>query len=287
MLSVRGLGRRFGSKRALRDCSFTLPEGRVSALVGPNGAGKSTLLSLVAGLLLPSEGTITVADAPVRGRMHPDVAFLAQSRPLYGDFTVAETLRAGAKLNDRWSDEYARQTLNLLSGVALDRRIRQLSAGERTQVALAVAFGRLPKLLLLDEPLSDLDPLARDETLRILMADVAERGTTVLVSSHLLTDLSPVCDHLVLLDRGELRLAGDVEDTLHEHRLLVGPAGAAAPAAEQVIEANRTGRQAMLLVRGAGTVPAEWEATVPELEQLVLAYLRASRTSARPPVVRG
>ncbi|MFF0147460.1 ABC-2 type transport system ATP-binding protein [Amycolatopsis sulphurea] len=280
MLTVHGLGKRFGSTRALGGCSFTLPEGRVGALVGPNGAGKSTLLSLIAGLIRPSEGTIEVADAPVRGRMHPDVAFVAQNRPMFGDFTVEQTLRAGEKLNDRWSAEYARQMLNLLSGVAPDRRVRHLSGGERTQVSLAVALGRLPKLLLLDEPLSDLDPLARDETLRILMADAAERGTTMLVSSHLLSDLAPVCDHLLLLDRGELRLAGDVEETLQEHRLLVGPAAAAAPEAGQVIETGRTGRQASYFVRHAGTVGPEWKATVPEVEQLVLAYLRASRVAA-------
>ncbi|GAA3524995.1 ABC transporter ATP-binding protein [Amycolatopsis ultiminotia] len=281
MLTASGLGRRFGQVWALRDCSFTLPEGRVSALVGPNGAGKSTLLWVAAGLLSPSEGSLRVSGEPVPGRIHPDVAFLAQSRPLYSDFTVAETLRAGEKLNDRWSAEYARETLSLLSGVAPERKVRHLSAGERTQVALAVALGRLPKLLLLDEPLSDLDPLARDETLRILMTDVAERGTTVLVSSHLLTDLAPVCDHLILLDRGRLQLAGEVEETLQAHRVLVGPAATAEPATERLIESTRTGRQAVLLARGVDAVPDGWTATVPELEQLVLSYLRAARASAR------
>ncbi|WP_328603546.1 ABC transporter ATP-binding protein [Amycolatopsis sp. NBC_00345] len=281
MLSAQAVSRRFGATWALRDCSFTLPAGRIGALVGPNGAGKSTLLRMAAGLVAPTGGELVVAGEPVRPRVHPDVAFLAQGRPLYQDFTVGETLKAGAKLNERWSAAYAERALDLLSGVGRDRKVRHLSAGERSQLALALALGRLPRLLLLDEPLADLDPLARDETLRILMSDVAERGTTVLVSSHLLTDLGPVVDHLVLLERGQCRVSGDVEELLEEHQVLVGPAAAETPGGLEVVEQSRTGRQATLLVRGTRAVPEGWESARPELEQLVLGYLRAARYSSK------
>jgi ABC-2 type transport system ATP-binding protein len=275
-LRAEGLSKSFGRTRALRDCTFELPEGRVVALVGPNGAGKSTLLSLAAGLLRPTSGSISVHGTPVRGRMHPDMAFLAQHRPLYPDFTVRETMRAGAAMNERWSRQRVDEVLDALAGVDRDAKVRTLSAGARTQVAIAMALGRLPKVLLLDEPLSDLDPLARDETLRIVMTEVAERGTTVLMSSHLLSDLSEVCDHLLLVDRGQVQLVGDVEDVLADHRVLVGPVAQESSVPGAVVSASRTERQATLLVRG-GDAPAGWAAEQPDLESLVMGYLRASR----------
>ncbi|WP_329790103.1 ABC transporter ATP-binding protein [Lentzea sp. DG1S-22] len=270
------VAKRFGRTRALDDCSFTLPEGSVTALVGPNGAGKSTLLSLIAGLLRPSRGQVTVCGTPVRGRTHPDVSLLTQKRPLYEQFTVREMMRAGAAMNDRWSAERAFEVLDLLAGVDKDARVRTLSAGARTQVALALALGRLPKVLLLDEPLSDLDPLARDETLRIVMTDVAERGTTVLLSSHLLTDLGDVCDHLLLLDEGRVQVAGEIEEVLAGHRVLVGPAELEPETGGVVVDSSRTARQTTALVRG-GDAASGWEATHPDLEGLVMGYLRASR----------
>ena len=280
-LSAEGLAKRFGRTWAVRDCTFALPEGRVIALVGPNGAGKSTLLSLAAGLYAPTEGVISVHGVPVRGRMHPDVAFLAQRRPLYESFTVAELMRAGAAMNDRWDARRVSEVLDLLAGVDREVKVRDLSAGARSQVAIALTLGRLPKVLLLDEPLSDLDPLARDETLRIVMTEVADRGTTVLMSSHLLSDLSEVCDHLLLIDEGRVQLDGGVEDVLAEHRVFVGPAAAADALPGQVVSSSRTGRQATLLVRGGDGPPEGWTADHPDLESLVMGYLRASRERRR------
>lgn len=275
-LRAEGLSKRYGRTRALWDCSFELPEGRVIALVGPNGAGKSTLLSLAAGLLTPTSGSISVCGTPVRGRMHPDMSFLAQNRPLYPDFTVREMMRAGAAMNERWSRQRVDDVLDALAGVDRDAKVRTLSAGARTQVAVALALGRLPKVLVLDEPMSDLDPLARDETLRLVMTDVAERGTTVLMSSHLLSDLSEVCDHLLLIDEGRVQLVGDVEDVLADHRVLVGPVARESLVTGNVVSASRTERQATLLVRG-GETPVGWAAEQPDLESLVMGYLRASR----------
>lgn len=284
-LSAAGLSKHFGRVRALDDCTFDLPEGRVIALVGPNGAGKSTLLSLASGLIRPTGGSISVHGTPVRGRMHPDVAYLAQNRPLYPDFTVREVIQAVGAMNERWSQPRVEEVLDMLAGVDRDAKVRALSAGARTQVAIALALGRLPKVLLLDEPLSDLDPLARDETLRIVMTEVADRGTTVLMSSHLLSDLSEVCDHLLLVVEGQVRLNGDVEDVLAEHRVLVGPRDDESAVSGVVVSASRTERQATLLVRGADPVPAGWVADQPDLESLVVGYLRAARertAAARP-----
>ncbi|WHT20659.1 ABC transporter ATP-binding protein [Crossiella sp. CA-258035] len=274
---VTGLAKQFGRTVALSDCSFTLPEGSVTALVGPNGAGKSTLLSLVAGLSRPTGGEVSVYGSPVRGRMHPDISLLTQRRPLYDGFTVREMMRAGAAMNDRWSAERADEVLGLLAGVDRDAKVGELSTGARTQVSIALALGRLPRVLLLDEPLSDLDPLARDETLRIVMTEVADRGTTVLLSSHLLTDLGDVCDHLLLLDEGRVQLAGDIEETLAGHQVLIGPADATPAVTGTVVDSSRTERQTTALVRG-GTAPAGWLARRPDLETLVMGYLRASRT---------
>ncbi|MFD4671207.1 ABC transporter ATP-binding protein [Lentzea sp. NPDC058450] len=271
---AENVAKHFGRTKALDECSFELPEGSVTGLVGPNGAGKSTLLSLIAGLARPTSGEITVHGTAVRGRMHPDVSLLTQKRPLYDQFTVRELMRAGAAMNDRWSAERADEVLDLLAGVDKDAKVRTLSAGARTQVAIALALGRLPKVLLLDEPMSDLDPLARDETLRILMTEVAERGTTVLLSSHLLTDLGDVCDHLLLLDEGRVQVCGEIDEILHEHHVVVGPAGQELEA-DGVVDASHTSRQTTALVRG--NVPKGWETTHPDLEALVMGYLRASR----------
>ncbi|MGW6931464.1 ABC transporter ATP-binding protein [Lentzea sp. NPDC054927] len=272
---AESVAKHFGRVRALDDCTFTLPEGSVTGLVGPNGAGKSTLLSLIAGLARPSHGSVSVHGTVVRGRMHPDVSLLTQRRPLYDQFTVREMMRAGAAMNDRWSSERADEILDLLAGVDKDAQVRTLSAGARTQVAIALALGRLPKVLLLDEPLSDLDPLARDETLRIVMTDVAERGTTVLLSSHLLTDLGDVCDHLLLLDEGRVQVSGDIDEILADHQIVVGPADLETDGV--VVDSSHTARQTTALVRG-GSAPSGWQATHPDLEALVMGYLRASRT---------
>ncbi|MEU3648385.1 ABC transporter ATP-binding protein [Lentzea sp. NPDC034063] len=282
-LTATALGKRYRKHWAVRDCSFTIPEGKVVALVGPNGAGKSTLLRMAAGLVRPTTGELSAFGTPLRGRIHPDVSFLAQNQPLYPDLTVRELVRLCAAMNERWSAERVGEVLGLLGGVDQEARVRTLSAGTRTQVAIAVALGRLPRLLLLDEPLSDLDPLARDETLRIVMTEVAERGTTVVMSSHLLTDLREVCDHILLVDEGRVQVDGDIEEVLARHRILVGPAADESAVDGSPVSATRTGRQSTLLLRDAGPAPQGWAAAEPDLESLVMGYLRASRERRSAP----
>jgi ABC-2 type transport system ATP-binding protein len=186
-LETNGLGKRYGRAWALRDCSLTLPAGRVAGLVGPNGAGKTTLLHLAVGLLRPDSGLVRVLDGTPR-EILPRIGFVAQDTPLYRDFHAADLIRMGSKLNKRWDSNFVRDRLEHLR-IPLDRKTGQLSGGQRAQVALALARAKQPDLLLLDEPVASLDPLARREFLQVLMGGVAEHGTTVLLSSHLVADL--------------------------------------------------------------------------------------------------
>ena len=281
-LTATAVGKRYGSRWAVRDCGFAIPEGKVVALVGPNGAGKSTLLRMAAGLVRPTTGELAAFGTPVRGRIHPDVSFLAQDRPLYRDLTVRELVRAGAAMNDRWSAERVEEVLGLPAGVDQDAKVGALSAGALTQVAIALALGRLPRLLLLDEPLADLDPLARDETLRIVMTDVADRGTTVVMSSHLLGDIREVCDHILLVAEGGIQVSGDIDEVLARHRILIGPPADESAVEGTLISATRTERQATLLLREARPAPHGWADVEPDLESLVMGYLRASRERRSP-----
>ncbi|WP_435157272.1 ABC transporter ATP-binding protein [Amycolatopsis sacchari] len=282
-LTMTAVGKRYRTGWAVRDCSFTIPEGGVVALVGPNGAGKSTLLRMAAGLARPTTGEVSTFGTPVRGRIHPHVSFLPQRRSLYRELTVREQVRACAAMNDRWSTDRGHEVLGLLAGVDHDAKVGTLSAGALTQVAIAMALGRLPRLLLLDEPLSDLDPLARDEMLRIIMTEVADRGTTVVMSSHVLSDVREVCDHILLIDEGRVQVNGEIEEILARHRILIGPATGRSDVDGTVISASRTERQSTLLLREPGPTPEGWASTEPDLESLVMGYLRAARERRSSP----
>ncbi|PYC88228.1 ABC transporter ATP-binding protein [Streptomyces tateyamensis] len=272
-LTVTRLGKRYRRGWALRDCSFALPAGRICALVGPNGAGKSTLLAMAANLLTPSAGTLERPDGQ-------RVAFVAQDRPLYPGFTVAESLRLGRELNPSWDQAAAEQVL-AAGDFPTSARIGSLSGGQRTRVALALALGKRPDLLLLDEPMAELDPLARRELMGHLLGQAAEYGTTVLMSSHVIAELSEACDFLVLVADGAVRLAGDIEELLAAHQVLVGPGEAAEWLAGQVVvERREAGRQLTSLVRAAGPVPPPWQAGPPSLEELVLGHLRGQGAPA-------
>jgi ABC-2 type transport system ATP-binding protein len=205
-----GLGKRYRRGWALRETSVVIPKNRIVALVGPNGAGKSTLMGLITGLLSPTAGGITVfGDQPTGKGLHPAVSYLAQQKPLYQQLTVAETLKLGARTNPTWDQGYAEYMVGQ-AAVPMGAKVGTLSGGQRTRVALALALGKRPGLLLLDEPLADLDPLARETVLRTLVTEARTQGITVLLSSHVLAELEGVCDHLVLLHKGRVLLAGDV-----------------------------------------------------------------------------
>ncbi|MGI5376463.1 ABC transporter ATP-binding protein [Streptomyces sp. CA-251387] len=274
-IEAAALSKRFGRRRkqALDGCAFRLPTGRICAVVGPNGAGKSTLLSLAAGLLRPTDGTITVlGQAPAAARER--LAYVAQDKPLHPQLTVADTLRLGRELNPRHWDAAVAERIVAEGDLDPDAKVRTLSGGQRTRVALALALGKRPEVLLLDEPMADLDPLARHQLMATLMADAAERGTTVVMSSHVVAELDGACDHLLLLGAGRVRLAGPLDDLLAAHRLVTGRADASLDP-HTVVESRTTGRQLTALVRPEGPLGDGWQSTAPTLEELVLAHLRA------------
>jgi ABC-type multidrug transport system ATPase subunit len=284
-LETFGLGLRYRRGWALRDCSLRVPAGRVCALVGANGAGKTTLLSITANLLAPTEGHAAVFGSPSHApQAQQAVGFLAQEKPLYTRLTVREHLRLGRELNPCWDADGAERIV-CEGGIPLGARAGTLSGGQRTRVALALAFGKRPGLLLLDEPMSDLDPLVRHEVMGLIMAEVAERGTTVVLSSHMLAELELVCDYLIMLTGGRLRLSGDTEEILSAHALVSG-AQDTLPGLDShtVIDSRTTGRQTTALIRPAAPLSPDWTANAPTLEEVVLAYMR---NPAAPPMDGG
>ena len=285
VVEARGLGKRYGRRWALTDCTLAIPPGRVVGLVGPNGAGKTTLLQLAAGLLAPTAGTITVLGGQpgTSPAQLAKVGFVAQDAPVYGRLSVAGHLRMGAWLNPGWDGEVAERRVAQL-GLERRQRAGSLSGGQRAQLALTMAVAKRPELLLLDEPVASLDPLARREFLQSLMEVVAERGTSVVLSSHLIADLERVCDYLVVLAASRVQLAGDVSELLASHHRLSGPRREpdSLPAGQEVIEASHTDRQSTFLIRSDGPVidPA-WTVRPVTLDDLVLAYMSRAR-SAEP-----
>jgi ABC-2 type transport system ATP-binding protein len=285
-LETVNLGKRYGRSWALRDCSFKLPAGKVGALVGPNGAGKTTLLHLAVGLLRPSAGAVRVFERDPRGlplEVLPRVGFVAQDTPLYRSYSVKDLLTYGRRMNSVWDQQRALARLSNL-GIPLDRPAGRLSGGQRAQVALALALAKRPDLLLLDEPLAALDPLARRECLQTLMQATATDGVTVLLSSHILSDLERVCDYLIILSAARVQLVGDIAEITSSHKRLIGPKQESAVIAGvgRVIERHDTERQTMLLARDhQRALDSNWQEREVSLEDIVLAYLSQSRAEQR------
>ena len=283
-IEASGLGKRYGRRWALADCTLTVPAGRVTGLVGPNGAGKTTLLQLAAGLLDPTSGEISVLGGRPGGTpaQLAKVGFVAQDTPVYAGLSVAGHLRMGAWLNPGWDARFAEDRIGRL-GLNLKQRAGSLSGGQRAQLALTLAAAKRPELLLLDEPVASLDPVARREFLRDLMEIVASRGTSVVLSSHLITDVERVCDYLIVVTAARTRLAGETEELLASHHRLSGPrrGDRALPAGWDVIEESHAGKQSTLLVRTDGPIldPA-WTVRPVSLEDMVLAYM--SRPGSAP-----
>jgi ABC-2 type transport system ATP-binding protein len=286
-VEARRLGRRFGSRWALSDCTLTIPPGRVTGLVGQNGAGKTTLLHLAVGLLRPTSGTISVlGERPgARPSQLAKVGFVAQDKPMYAGLSVADHLRLGAHLNPRWDTQLASRRIEQL-GLDPAQPARTLSGGQRAQLALALAISKQPQLLILDEPVASLDPLARRDFLRDLAETVAaEHRLSVVLSSHLVADLAQVCNYLIVLGTGRIRVAGDVSDLLSTHYTLTrsrrqGPA--AVPFGLSIVHAWRVKNATKVLVRASAPVSADgWRVTRPALDDLVVSYLRPVAVSSR------
>jgi len=287
VLEAQGLGKKYGRRWALSDCTLEVPAGRVVGLVGPNGAGKSTFLNLAVGMLTPSAGAIEVLGARPTGRdAHRDrVGFVGQDTPTYAGLSVADHLRLGAGLNPHWDAALA---ADRIAGLGLDpqQRAGRLSGGQRAQLALTLGIAKRPELLLLDEPVASLDPLARREFLQDLMEAVADQEMSVVLSSHLVSDVERACDYLVVLVDSRVQVAGDIEQLLATHHRLTGPRrdSDTLPGDQHVLSASHTDRQSTYLVHTDKPIldPA-WEVSSLTLEDLVLAYMRgATGATARP-----
>ena len=277
VIQTRGLAKRYRRVSALSDCTITVPEGTISALIGPNGAGKTTLLRLLAGLAQPTAGEVTVLGGTPRQdpAFLAGIGFLSQEIQLYRRFTAEDHIGIGAHLNRDWDGASVRDRLRSLN-IPLDRAVGKLSGGQRAQVALALTLAKKPSLLLLDEPVAALDPLARRHFLATLAGAVADGGLTVLMSSHLVADMERVADHLIMLAASRVQLCGDIDTLLAEHHVLVGPrkATTAIEKTRTIVQAEHTARQTTLLVRGNAPVfDPDWESADVGLEEMVLAYM--------------
>jgi ABC-2 type transport system ATP-binding protein len=277
VIRTRGLVKQFGRVTALSDCDVAVPEGRICALIGPNGAGKTTLLRLLSGLARPTAGEMSVLGSTPRQdpAFLAGVGFLAQEIPLYRRFTAEEHISIGAHLNRRWDAALVRDRLTSLK-IPLDRAAGSLSGGQRAQRALTLTLAKKPRLLLLDEPVAALDPLARRHFLATMADAVADDGLTVVLSSHLVADMERVVDHIILLSASQVQLCGDIDALLAEHRVLVGPRKdtAAIARTHTIVQAVHTARQTTLLVRGnAPVIDPAWETSEVGLEEMVLAYM--------------
>ncbi|MGH3193772.1 MAG: ABC transporter ATP-binding protein [Streptosporangiaceae bacterium] len=288
VIETSGLGKRYGGTWALQGCTLTISAGRLAALVGPNGAGKTTLMNMAAGLAVPAAGTVTVLGGQPAGSPAAldGIAFVAQDAPVYKNLSAADMLHLTRNLNRRFDQRYARARLAEL-GIPLKKKAGKLSGGQQAQLALTLALARRPRLLILDEPLAALDPLARQDFLAAVMTAMADDGVSVLLSSHALAELERAADYLVVLSGGELRLAGETGDLLAAHRILTGPAAEADKYARQLhaVQVRRAAAQAHLLVAATGPadpVPPGWEAHPVSLEELVMAYLRAPGSAGLP-----
>ncbi|MEV0649410.1 ABC transporter ATP-binding protein [Phytomonospora sp. NPDC050363] len=287
VLRARALGKQYRRRWALQNCNLNIPAGRVVGLVGPNGAGKSTLLNLASGMLTPTAGTIEVCG----GRPAADagqltkVGFVAQDAPVYTGLSVADHLAFGRRLNPAWNDDIARDRITAL-GLDPKQKAGKLSGGQRAQLALTLGIAKQPELLILDEPVAALDPLARREFMQNLMESVAEQEMSVILSSHLVSDVERTCDYLVVLVDSRVQVAGNMDDLLATHYRLIGPRRDldTLPAELHVISASHTDKQSTLLVRTEAPVhDPSWTVSSLTLEDLVLAYMHESaNTAVRP-----
>lgn len=279
VIETNALAKRFGRTWGLRDCTLSIPAGKVAALVGPNGAGKSTLLRMAAGLSRPTSGQIKIlGGVPSAGdaSLLKRVGYLDQERPLYKGFRVDEMFRFGAGTNPTWDMTTAHAYVDQL-GISLRDRVDKLSGGQQAQVALTMCLAKQPELLILDEPAAELDPVAREDLLRLLMREVAERGTNVVLSTHALGDVGSICDYLVIMSHSTIVLADDLEFVVESHRFLSATSSnaPALPEGVTVIDTRTSSRDVTHLARMTlPLVDETWQITEPTLDEIIMAYLR-------------
>ena len=286
VLSTTALTKRYGRHTALSEATLDIPAGRIVGLVGPNGAGKSTLLALAGGLIRPTSGSIEVLGRAPAADAHQlaRVGFVAQDTPVYAGLSVADHLRLGEHLNHTWDAAFATDRINAI-GLDLDKKAGRLSGGQKAQLALTIAAAKRPELLIFDEPVAALDPLARRSFLQHLMELVADIDVSVILSSHLISDVERVCDHLVILAESRVQVAGEIEDLTANHHRLVGPRGTLdrLPDGVEVIAAEHTDRQTTLIVHNTTGAALDLPgADTIGLEDMVLTYLHRAEGITAP-----
>jgi len=275
-LVAEGFGRRYRRTRpwAVRDVSLAVPAGSITALVGANGAGKSTMIRACLGFERPDEGRLLVFGIdPRRDRTRAvnSVAYVPQGASLYRSLTIRDHFDLARGARPSFDSAYALGRVRA-AGLSPERRISELSGGEGAQVALALALGTRAELLLLDEPLASLDPLARRDFLNALVDDVRGRGATALLSSHIVTDVEQACDRLVVLADGRLVLDAAVVMARAELRTVL-----ASELGGRVAIGTFAGQagEPLALVRDASVGRAA------SLEEIVLGHLAAARSQTR------
>jgi ABC-2 type transport system ATP-binding protein len=284
-LALTGLGHQYpGGRWALRDCSVEVSAGRVVALVGPNGAGKTTLLNIAAGLLYPTVGTVQVAGRPP-DRQLAKIGYVAQDAPLWPRLRVADVLELGRCMNPRFDIQLAEGRVRALE-IPPRARINTLSGGQRAQVALTLVLAKRPELLLLDEPLANLDPLARREFLTSMFDSCAEDGVAVLFSSHVIAELERICDYLIVLVVGRVQIAGDIDELRSTHRIVSGPLEWPDRSGLSVVSTTKAAGRTIALVHldPMQSIGPGLEESEPTFDELALGYLAVP--DRRPTEVR-
>jgi len=276
-LEAHDLAKRYGRRTwALTGIDLAIPQGGITALVGPNAAGKSTLIKTWVGFERPTRGNVTVAGIdPQRDRSSVLglVGYVPQSPALYDGLSVEDHLDLAVLLRPDFDRAYARRRLDQL-GIPADQGAKSLSGGQQAQVALALALGTRAQILLLDEPLASLDPLARREFLHVLADAVRADGATALLSSHIVTDVEQACDRLVVLGVGRILLHDTVADALATHWMATDDATSGEGTAIGSFGGPGGERLTLLRTGSPSTGPALRRAT---LEEVVLGYLASGR----------
>jgi ABC-2 type transport system ATP-binding protein len=221
VVETNGLGKSYGKVRAVRDLNLTVWPDRITAFLGLNGAGKSTTIKMLLGMVKPTEGTATVLgkridDPEESAAFRRGVAYVSEDKRLYGYMTVEQMIRFTGSFYPDWREDVVK-TLLMQYELPRDRKIKSLSKGMRTKLALLLALARQPKLLILDEPSEGLDPVGIEELLQSLVAQCGE-GTAVFFSSHQIAEVERVADQVCILHRGRLVLDVSLDDIRLDYR---------------------------------------------------------------------
>ena len=253
MIEGRSLVKRFDSFRALDGLNLSAPRGAVYGLVGPNGAGKSTFIRHLAGIYRQDEGELLVGGEPVfeNPGAKEKIAYIPDDIFFYTQASIRDMARFAESLYPRF-DRERYEKLSALFGLDEKRPMRKLSKGQQKQAAFQIAMAQRPELLVLDEPVDGLDPVMRRQIWSVLLSDVEQYGTTVLVSSHNLRELEDVCDHVGIMNRGRMmieRSLSDLQENLVKLQLAY-PDGGSLPEGLEIVHESATGRLRQLILRG-------------------------------------